>query len=242
MNPLLTYGIFGFFAELVDGTLGMGFGVTLTSLLLSSGFTPVLASASTHTVEIFTTLTSGLSHLKFGNVDKKLFANLTIPGTLFAILGAYALVSFPTEFLRKIVSLYLLFTGGIIILRAFGINLFFKRTNVKILAAVGGLLDALGGGGWGPIVTSTLIAAGNDPKKTIGSVNLAEFFITISQTATFAFLIGLVRIEILMPLAAGGVAAAIISPYVCKRAPRRVLTILVGILIILLQIPRLAST
>lgn len=227
--------IFGFAAELIDGMLGMGYGVTLNSLLLSLGLTPAYASAAVHTSEVFTTLASGVSHLKFGNIDKKLFVNLMVPGTIFAVLGAYILVNFPSGLLRKLVSLYLLFMGGIVILRAFGKNIFFKRVNVKALAAIGGLLDAMGGGGWGPIVTSTLIASGNDPKKTVGSVNLAEFFVTISQTLTFIALIGLVSPMLILALIPGGIIAAIISSYLCSKTPTKPLMILVGALIFTLN-------
>lgn len=227
--------IFGFAAELIDGMLGMGYGVTLNSLLLSLGLTPAYASAAVHTSEVFTTLASGVSHLKFGNIDKKLFVNLMVPGTLFAVLGAYILVNFPSGLLRKLVSLYLLFMGGIVILRAFGKNIFFKRVNAKILAAIGGLLDAMGGGGWGPIVTSTLIAGGNDPKKTVGSVNLAEFFVTISQILTFIALIGLVSPMLILALIPGGIVAAIISSYLCSKTPTKPLMILVGALIFTLN-------
>ncbi|MEM2352438.1 MAG: sulfite exporter TauE/SafE family protein [Thermoproteota archaeon] len=231
--------IFGFAAELIDGMLGMGYGVTLNSLLLSLGLTPAYASAAVHTSEVFTTLASGVSHLKFGNIDKKLFVNLMVPGTLFAVLGAYILVNFPSGLLRKLVSLYLLFMGGIVILRAFGKNIFFKRVNAKILAAIGGLLDAMGGGGWGPIVTSTLIAGGNDPKKTVGSVNLAEFFVTISQILTFIALIGLVSPMLILALIPGGIVAAIISSYLCSKMPTKTLMILVGALILTVNLRNL---
>ncbi|MEM3951822.1 MAG: sulfite exporter TauE/SafE family protein [Nitrososphaerota archaeon] len=160
--------VFGFFAELIDGSLGMGYGIISNSLLLSLGLSPALASATVHTAEIFTTLASGVSHFKFGNVDKKLFIDLVVPGLFSAVIGAYFLVNFPSTIIRKLVSFYLIIMGGVIILRAFKINIFFKKVNVKSLACVGGFLDAVGGGGWGPIVTSTLIANGQNPKKIIG--------------------------------------------------------------------------
>jgi uncharacterized membrane protein YfcA len=232
--------IIGFIAEIVDGTLGMAYGVTSNSFLLSLGFMPAVASATVHTSEIFTTLASGISHLKIGNVDKKLFSSLVIPGSITAIIGAYVLVNFPTEIIKKIVALYLILMGSIIILRAFGKNIFFRKINRKVLAGIGGFLDAVGGGGWGPVVTSTLIANGEDPKKTIGSVNLSEFFVTITQSATFFLLIGLTNLEIILAFIIGGVIAAPLAAYLCKKIDTKILMIIVGILIIILNIRTLA--
>jgi len=197
---------------------------------------PAVASATVHTAEIFTTLASGLSHLKLGNVDKKLFASLALPGSVTAVLGAYILVNFPTGMIRNLVAVYLLLMGGVIVLRAFGKNVFFRKVNTKALAGVGGLLDAIGGGGWGPIVTSTLIANGVDPKKAIGSVNLSEFFVTLTQSVTFFLLMGLTNPEVILALIIGGVAAAPLAAYMCKKVQTKTLMIVVGILIIALNL------
>ncbi|MEM2197180.1 MAG: sulfite exporter TauE/SafE family protein, partial [Sulfolobales archaeon] len=222
--------------ELIDGSLGMGYGVISNSLLLSLGLSPASASATVHTAEIFTTLASGVSHFKLGNVDKKLFMDLVVPGLFSAVIGAYLLVNFPSTIIRKLVSLYLILMGGVIILRAFKINIFFKKVNIKPLACVGGFLDAIGGGGWGPIVTSTLIANGQDPKKTIGSVNSAEFFITLVQSITFLLLMGFLNLWIVLALIIGGVIAAPTAAYICRKAPVRILLIVVGLLIIALNL------
>jgi uncharacterized membrane protein YfcA len=227
--------IVGFLAQLIDGALGMAYGVTSNSFLLSLGFAPAVASATVHTAEVFTTLASGISHLKLGNVDKKLFINLALPGSLTAIIGAYLLVNFPTGIIKNLVAVYLILMGGVIILRGFGRNIFFRKVNVRLLAGIGGLLDAMGGGGWGPVVTSTLIANGEDPKKTIGSVNLSEFFVTITQSATFFILLGTVKPEAVAALLIGGVVAAPLAAYLCRKAPGKTLLILVGLLIIALN-------
>jgi hypothetical protein len=231
--------VVGFIAQMIDGTLGMAYGVTSNSFLLSLGFLPAAASATVHTAEIFTTAVSGASHFKLGNVDKKLFKSLVIPGSVAAVFGAYVLVNFPTELITNIVSFYLIIMGAIIMLRAFGINLLMKKIDRKILAGIGGFVDAVGGGGWGPIVTSTLIANGENPKKAIGSVNLAEFFVTITQAATFYTLIGIAYPEAIIGLLIGGVIAAPIAAYVCKKAPAKPLMIAVGILIIFLNVRKL---
>lgn len=235
MWELFTLILVGFIAQIIDGSLGMAYGVTSNSFLLSLGFMSAVASATVHTAEIFTTLASGLSHLKLGNVDKKLFVNLALPGSITAVLGAYILVNFPTGIIKNLVAIYLLLMGGIIILRAFGKNIFFRKVNVKALAGVGGLVDAMGGGGWGPIVTSTLIANGEDPKKAIGSVNLSEFFVTITQSATFFLLIGVTKPEAILALLIGGVIAAPLAAYMCKKVPTKTLLIAVGLLIIALN-------
>jgi uncharacterized membrane protein YfcA len=233
--------IVGFLAQLIDGALGMAYGVTSNSFLLSLGFAPAVASATVHTAEVFTTLASGISHLKLGNVDKKLFINLALPGSLTAIIGAYLLVNFPTGIIKDLVAVYLILMGGVIILRGFGRNIFFRKVNVRLLAGIGGLLDAMGGGGWGPVVTSTLIANGEDPKKTIGSVNLSEFFVTITQSMTFFILLGIVKPEAVIALLIGGVVAAPLAAYICRKAPTKTLLILVGLLIITLNISTLLT-
>lgn len=234
--------IIGAFAQLIDGSLGMAYGVTSNSLLLSLGFTPAVASATVHTAEVFTTLASGVSHLKLGNVDKKLFINLTVPGSATAILGACILVNFPTGIIKNLVAVYLVLMGGMIILRVFGKNIFFRKLDAKVLAGIGGLLDAMGGGGWGPIVTSTLIANGEDPKKTIGSVNLSEFFIAFAQSLTFFTLLGFQNLSVIISLTIGGVLVAPLATYICKRTPTKTLLMVVGLLIIAVNVRTLITT
>jgi len=239
MDLLILSLMVGFLAEMVDNTLGMAYGVTSNSFLLSFGLAPAVASATVHTAEVFTTAVAGVSHLKFGNVDKKLFLNLVIPGAVAAAFGAYFLVNFPISIVSKAVSIYLVIMGIFIILRAFGKVIISRKINRKVLAGLGGFLDAVGGGGWCPVVTSTLMANNEDPKKAIGSVNAAEFFVTVTEALVFCTLMGIRYPEVVAGLLAGGVVAAPIGAYVCKKAPTRPLMIAVGLLIIFLNLRKL---
>ncbi|RRN76175.1 sulfite exporter TauE/SafE family protein, partial [Pseudoxanthomonas sp. SGD-10] len=177
----------GFFAQLVDGALGMGYGVISTTLLLSGGLNPAVVSGSIHTAEMFSSGASGFSHYRFGNVNKKLFKTLLIPGVLGAILGSILLGKLgDLDFIRPIISIYTFILGIRILSHAFK-----KQTKPKKvkragwLAGAGGFLDSFGGGGWGPLVTSTLISKGRSPKYVIGTVSLTEFFVTMSSALTF---------------------------------------------------------
>jgi len=229
----------GAFAQFVDGALGMAYGVTSNSFLLAVGLTPAIASASVHTAEVFTTLASGISHFRAGNVDKKLFKRLVVPGCICASVGAYLLVEIPGWFVKPVVNIYLCIMGVVVLLRAFNVNLVMRKINNPCLAGIGGFMDAIGGGGWGPIVTSTLIAEGNDPVKVIGSVNLAEFFVTLCESLTFFTLLGLQNLHIILGLIVGGVVAAPLGAVVCKRIPRKYLMLIIGILIMFLSVRRL---
>lgn len=222
----------------------VAYGVTSNSLLLSLGLTPALASATIHTAEIFTTLASGVSHLKLGNVDKKLFKKLLIPGIIGGFLGAYVLTSIPGDIIKPFVNLYLLVMGFVIIYKAFKyeISTLKIKTKIALLGGIGGFLDAIGGGGWGPIVTSTLVARGHNPRFTIGSVNLAEFFVTITEAITFLILLKISYWQIIIGLIIGGVLAAPLAASICKKLPPRILMIIVGITIIVLSIRNLYYT
>jgi len=235
---MLTYVLTGAIAELVDSSLGMAYGVTSTTLLLSLGLSPAVASSTTHYAEIFLTATSGTSHIRMGNFDRKLFLNLVVFGTLAAVAGAYLLSSVNIPHLRTLVTMYLMCMGGVIILRAFGKNIVFRRLNTKALAALGGFLDAVGGGGWGPVVTSTLIANGYDPKKTIGSVNSAEFFVTISQSIVFLVMVGVKYPLAVLGILAGGVPAAVVGAYVTKKVKTEHLMLAVGTALIVTNLIR----
>lgn len=236
-QTIIIFIIAGFIAQIIDGALGMAYGVCSTTFLLSIGIPPAAASASVHTAEIFTSGVSGLSHLRLENVDKKLCKRLVIPGVIGGILGAYILTAVPGKTIKPFVAFYLLIMG-LIILRGALKKIQEKKVETKLipLAAVGGFFDAIGGGGWGPIVTSTLVARGNNPRFAIGSVNLAEFFVTVAQVATFFATIGLVHWRIIVGLIIGGILAAPLAAYVCKRLPSRVLMIIVGVLIVALSI------
>ena len=238
MEPnFLVYVLIGFLAQIVDGALGMAYGVVSTTFLLNFGASPVAASASVHISEVFTTGVSGLSHWKLGNVNKNLFKKLIIPGMIGGILGAYLLVNLPSEKIKPFVASYLLLMGLFIIFKSFReIKEREVKDKIKRLGFIGGFLDAIGGGGWGPIVTSTLVARGNHPRFTVGSVNLAEFFVAFSQSIVFILAIGLIHWKIISGLLIGGVVAAPIAAYVCKKLPRKPFMILVGILIVLLSL------
>jgi uncharacterized membrane protein YfcA len=223
----------GFFAQAVDGALGMAYGVTATTFLLSTGASPAAASASVHIAETFTTGFSGVSHLKFGNVNQQLFVRLLIPGVLGAVLGAIFITQFDGQILRPYVTAYLLLMGLYILSKAF------RRWRARAgeprhvgkLAAFGGFVDAAGGGGWGPVVTSTLVGSGRDPRTTIGSVNFAEFFITVATAASFSLLVGPSAWVLVAGLVIGGLCAAPFAALLCSRLRARTLLILVGTLI-----------
>jgi hypothetical protein len=230
--------LIGFVAQIIDGAIGMAYGVFSNSFLLSVGVSPALASASLHTAEVFTTLASGVSHLKFGNVDKKIFRNLIIPGVIGGCLGAYVLSSAPVGYMKIIVNVYLLMIGVVIIVKAVKFMVSTKPSfkSVSLLGGLGGFLDAVGGGGWGPIVTSTLIARNHNPRLAIGSVNLAEFFVTIVESITFFIALGMIDLKIVLGLALGGLIAAPFAAYLCKKLPTRLLMALIGILLVFITL------
>ena len=175
-QDIIPFIIVGFLAQLIDGSLGMAYGVSSNTFLLTLGMSPVLASASVHTAEVFTTLISGISHFSLGNVDKDLFKRLVIPGVIGGAIGAYILVNIPTDIIKPIVSIYLLLMGLRILYMAYR-NVIVEKiaTKVEILGLIGGLFDAIGGGGWGPIVTTTLIAEGSHPGKPSAQSTPASF-------------------------------------------------------------------
>lgn len=229
----------GFIAQMIDGALGMAYGVTATTFLLSLGIPPSVASASVHTSEIFTSGVSGYMHLKFGNVNSKLFKNLLFPGIIGAILGAYVLTSLEhyIYIIKPIVAIYTLILGILIIQKA--LNKKIKKRPIKHvgwLALTGGTMDAVGGGGWGPIVSTTLIARGRHPKYTIGSVNLTEFFVSLASSVTFISLIGFSHWQVIVGLILGGMVAAPIAASLSRRLPVKTMMILVGIVVIIVSL------
>ncbi len=238
-SDIFYYILGGFIAQMIDGALGMAYGVTATTFLMSVGITPAAASASVHASEVFTSGVSGYMHLKFGNVNSKLFKTLVIPGIIGAILGAYVISSLENYavYIKPIVSTYTLFLGAIIIRKAL-IKRQEKRQLKRVgwLALFGGYLDSIGGGGWGPIVSSTLIASGRHPKYTIGSVNLTEFFVSLASSLTFFTVIGLGYWQVIAGLILGGVVAAPIAARLANKLPVKSMMILVGIVIIVVSL------
>ena len=228
----------GFAAQLVDGALGMAYGLSATSVLLGLGIPPATASASVHAAEVFTTAASGASHWRFGNVDFRLLRRLALPGMLGGAAGAYLLAEAPVEVIRPLVNVYLLAMGALILWRAMRLHrpAYDPARRVGLLGLGGGFLDAIGGGGWGAIVTSSLIGRGVAARHAIGTTSLGEFFVTTTVSATFVATIGIELWPIIAGLVLGGVLAAPFAAYVVRRLPDRPLMILVAVLIILLSL------
>ncbi len=224
----------GFAAQLVDGALGMAYGLTSTSLLLTLGHTPAAASAAVHLAETATTAVSAASHQVAKNIDWRLVRPLAIAGCLGGIAGASLLATGIGEVLAPLVSVYLALMGGVILWKAFrrvpGIH---PPKGLTTLGAVGGFLDAVGGGGWGPIVSGTLVASNSSARHMIGSSNAAEFFVTVAVTVTFAGHLGLEEFGIAaLALVVGGLPAAPFAAVAVRYAPRRFLMVAVGLLIV----------
>jgi uncharacterized membrane protein YfcA len=230
---LLPFVLIGFAAQMIDGALGMAFGVISSTLLISTGVPPAMASAGVHTVETFTTGVSGISHVLHKNVDWKLFARIVIPGVIGGILGAYVLTQISAETARPLVLLYLAGMGIYLLWRgATHRHTERKPKIVEPLGLIGGFLDAAGGGGWGPVVTSNLLVQGANPRKVIGTVNTAEFFLTVTISATFIYALGWEAFTVAtVGLLIGGVIAAPLGALMAKRIPADMLLTLVGIVL-----------
>lgn len=227
----------GFAAQLVDGTLGMTYGVLTNTALLAIGLPPAQASALVHTAEIFTTGASAGSHIYHRNVDWRLVRRLGISGVLGAVLGAWVLSNIDITMARRLVYAYLLLMGIYILLKSTRIAM--ARQNpagwTTPLGFAGGFLDATGGGGWGPLVASTLIGSGHAPRHTIGTVNTTEFFVTTAAATTFFVELGASPLQLLLPFVLGGVLAAPVGGWAVKHVQARPLMIAVGVLIVALS-------
>ena len=238
----LLYVLVGFAAQMIDGALGMAYGVSSNTFLLSLGIPPAAASASVHMAEVVTTGISGFSHWKLGNVDWKLVRRLLIPGVIGGVLGAYLLTSIDGNFIKPYISAYLLVMGGVIIYKAFTLKPKKKMDEyhgprVSWLGLAGGFCDAIGGGGWGPVVTSTLVARGKNPRMTIGSVNFSEFFVTLAESVTFVIALSFTQYwQVILGLLLGGAIAAPMAARVAQKLPMKSLMIFVGLLIITLSV------
>jgi len=234
---LAVFTVAGFLAQMIDGMLSMGYGVSATSLLLSFGVAPAAASASVHTAEVVTTAFSAYNHWRAGNVIASWVRKLLIPGVLGAIAGAYVLTTIPADVIKPFIAAYLLIMGVVILFKAFR-----KRregeshAHIVPLGLAGGFCDSIGGGGWGPIVSGTLIARGNPPRTTIGSVAFAEFFVTFAASATLLVTIGVSNWLPIAGLALGGAIASPIAARLTGRIPARPMMIGVGLAVILLSV------
>jgi uncharacterized membrane protein YfcA len=233
---LLPYIAVGFAAQMVDGALGMAFGVISNTLLVGFlGVPPALASQRVHLVECFTTATSGISHLLHGNVERKLFFRLLLPGMIGGILGAYVLSSIDAGVVKPFVMLYLTSIGLYILFRGLMYPPKIKEARyVAPLGLFGGFLDAAGGGGWGPVVTSNLLIQGADPRKVVGTVNTVEFFLTLTVSAAFIYHLGIADVAgATFGLLIGGLLAAPLGAWAAKHFPAKTMLILVGIVLTL---------
>ena len=241
MDEFLLFVAVGFVAQMIDGAIGMAYGLTATSVLVSLGTHPAIASASVHAAEVFTTGASGTAHWRLKNVDARLVARLAVPGVAGGVAGALLASALPMRIIAPIVSAYLFCMGGLILWRAFRPPRPEPGRKVTLLGLTGGFLDAASGGGWGPIVTSTLIGRGDVPRIAIGSTNAAEFFVTLAITAAFFTAIGLELWQAILGLVVGGVLAAPFAALVARHVPARQLMLLVGVVIMLLSLRSLAA-
>lgn len=252
MQLLLIYALVGGAAQLVDGTLGMAYGVTSTTLLLAAGTSPAIASASVHLAEVGTSLVSGLAHWKFRNVDWRVVARIAGPGAIGAILGAYVLSSLSTEFAEPWMAGLLLVLGLYVIIRFSFLNVASKltkpRPGIKFLGPLGlvaGFVDATGGGGWGPVATTSLLSSGRlEPRKVIGSVDTSEFVVAVAASLGFFFALGSEELSwsTVAGLLIGGALMAPLSAWLVRIMPARLLGAAAGGLIVLSNARTLMSS
>jgi uncharacterized membrane protein YfcA len=234
MPDLVFFIIVGFCAQIVDGALGMAFGLIATTSMLALGVPPASASAMTHVAEIFTTAASGASHAWHRNINWKLVARLAPAGMIGGALGAYLLSNIDAGVIEPFVSAYLTAVGLYILFKAFQ-PLFPREVGDRMVPVIGfggGVLDAMGGGGWGPIVTTSLLGRGHEPKKVIGSTSVTEFLVTLTISLTFVLTLGWSDMTSAAGLIIGGVIAAPIGAILVKRLPVRPLMVAVALVII----------
>jgi len=241
---LFYYIAIGFAAQLVDGALGMAYGVIASSLLMGLGVPPAVSSATVHAAECFSTGASAISHHTFGNIDKNLFRRLLLPGVLGAGVGAYALASFPGDSLKPWIAAYLLVVGFIIVLKAFFSDMPPRQVTSHLapLGFFGALFDAIGGGGWGAIVASNLLARGNEFRLTVGSVNAVEFFVTLTASIVFLVTLGLSHWGMILGLGVGGLAAAPLGAWLVRYVKPKPMLIFVGLLVMALSVRTLLKS
>lgn len=243
-EDFLLYVAVGLVAQMIDGAIGMAYGITSSSVLMSFGVPPATTSACVHAAETFTTAASGTAHWRLGNVDKKLVLRLAVPGMIGGALGAYVLSNIDGNVIKPFIAAYLIIMGLYIIYQALRKTVTEREPpkHVAPLGLAGGFVDSIGGGGWGPIVTSTLIGQGTAPRYAIGTVNLSEFFVTLTVTLTFLFTIGLELWPIITGLVVGGVIAAPFAALATKHLPDKPLMIIVGCVVVLLSLRTLVTT
>jgi uncharacterized membrane protein YfcA len=225
LYTFLVYAIIGFLSQFINGSIGMGYGVTSTTFILSFGIIPAIASSSVHASGVFTSLISGAAHFKIGNVKREIVVPLIVSGILGGILGAIGVIFTPITPLKILVGVILLILGCLVLYKftfngKIHVNAGKKSTKMLLaLGFIGAFLDAIGGGGWGPIVTPTLILNQDDPRKVVGSVNFAKFFVTVAITSTFFIFLGSGGFDwnLVVALATGGLISAPIAAFLCKK-------------------------
>ncbi len=250
-GEFLVLVISGLVCGFVDSSLGMGYGVTAASVLVSFGIAPAVASASVHTAEAIVDSVSAGSHLKFGNVRKDLLVPLLVCGTIGAVLGAAGLALLTLEAAKPIVASVLLCMGLVILIKfllrwkksevessSSSIEKSYSRRKIAVLGFVAGFVDASGGGGWGPILTPAFIATGSDPRKAVGTVEFTEPIVSVATFVTFGLIIGFESFlwNIVLPIVIGGIILTPIAAYITSKTPRRLLGILVGLWVAALNI------
>jgi uncharacterized protein len=242
-SDFVIFLLIGIFAQLVDSTLGMGYGATSTSFLMSFGVPPAVSSMGVHVAEMFTTGASAISHYKFKNINKKLVLNLLIPGVIGSVFGAYLLADvIDGKVIKPYIAIYMIILAIVILIKGLRGKIQKRKTkNLGALAIFGGFMDSIGGGGWGPIVTSTLVGKGRDPRYTIGSVNTAEFAISFASGITFLLFDGISGWQVIAGLIIGGLIAAPLGAYLVNKIPRKPVTVLVATLLIFLSLRTLAK-
>jgi len=243
VRKLLTIGLVGFVAQLIDGSLGMAYGLTSTTLLLTAGVAPAIASASVHLAEVGTTLASGTAHWRFGNVDWRVVALMSVPGAIGGFLGAVVLTSLSAEAAAPAISVFLFVLGAYVIFR------FARRPRdrgdrgrrrlpavfLAPLGAFAGFMDAAGGGGWGPIGTPTLLSSGRlEPRKVVGSIDTGEFLVALGASLGFLVALPLSSLDpgLIGAMLAGGLIAAPIAAWLVRNLPARILGTAVGGMIV----------
>ncbi len=234
--------LLGFLAEIIAGSMGMGYGVICTTVLLLLNVPPPIISASIHSAESFTTAAGGLSHYKLGNVNKKLVKQLAIPAVIGAVLGALALTYFGeryVKFTKPVIALYSLYLGVRILQNSFQqkkISRIKKPTNIQRLGLVGGFIDSFGGGGWGPLVTGTFIKNGRTPRYVIGSSTIAKFVLSFASAITFIFTVGIQHWNIVAGLLIGGVITAPFSAMLTAKLPAKKMFFVVGVVVVVMSL------
>jgi uncharacterized protein len=224
--------LLGFVAQLIDGALGMAYGTLSSAALLALGVPPSLASATVHAAEVATSGASAISHAAFRNIDRRAFFGLALPGVVGGVVGALTLTRLPGDAVRPWVAVYLVTLGGVLVVRAFRDPIVQREIKHRpFLGFFAGLLDAIGGGGWGAITTSTLIVKGLEPRRAIGTANAVEFFVSAAIALTLGLALGALYWQAVLGLLIGGVVAAPIAAFAARALPRRTLMLMVGFVI-----------